>query len=247
MNTVLVTGATGRLGTPTVAGLRAAGLDVRALSRRSGPGLVTGDLLSGEGMDQALDGADTVVHLATGRRDVEAAGNLITKSRAAGIRNLVVISIVGCDRIPLPYYKGKVAIEKLVVGSGLPFTILRATQFHQLVEGMFSAQRRLPVVISPKIAVQPIDTGDVAARLVELAGGDAIGRAPDIGGPQKLAFRECARQWSVAASSSRRVVPVWLPGKTFAAYAQGHHLVPGPPYGRRAFQEYLAERYPGRS
>ncbi len=247
MNTILVTGATGKLGTPTVAGLRAAGHDVRALSRRSGPGLVTGDLLSGEGLDAALDGADTVVHLSTGRRDVDAAKNLIEKSQTAGIRHLVVISIVGCDRIPLPYYRGKVAIENLVVRSGLPFTILRATQFHQLVETMFAAQRWFPVVISPKIAVQPIDTGDVAERLVQLATGDAVGRAPDIGGPERLTFRECARQWSLAASSSRRIVPVWVPGKTFAAYAQGHHLVPGPRYGQRTFREYLAERYPGAS
>jgi uncharacterized protein YbjT (DUF2867 family) len=242
MTSILVTGGTGKLGTPTVDGLREAGHDVRVLSRRTGPGLTSGDLLTGDGIPAALDGVDTVVHLATGRRDVEAARNLIQQSRTAGITHFVLISIVGCERIPLRYYRDKVAIENLVVGSGLPFTVLRATQFHQLVETMFRVQSRSPLLVVPKIAMQPIDTSDVAARLVEIAGSDAGGRVPDIGGPQRRTFRDLARSWSLATQSRQRIVPIWFPGKIFAGYAAGYHIVPGPAYGTRTFEEYLADR-----
>lgn len=243
MVVILVTGGTGTLGTPTVAQLRTAGHDVRVLSRRAGPGLTTGDLLTGAGIASALSGVDTVVHLATGKKDVDAAGTLLREARAAGIRHIVLISIVGVDRIPLPYYRDKVAIEGMLVDSGVPYTILRATQFHQLVERLFTAQRLSPVLFAPKFAIQPIDPTEVATRLTELAGSDAAGRVPDIGGPQRRTARDLARAWSGAARSSRRIVPVWFPGRIFAGYAAGHHLVRGPAYGTRTFEDYLADRY----
>ncbi|HYI32259.1 MAG TPA: NAD(P)H-binding protein [Glaciibacter sp.] len=243
MSSILVTGGTGKLGIPTVARLREAGHEVRILSRSAEPGLMMGDLLTGDGIPAALSGVDTVIHLATGRRDVKAAGNLIQQSRSAGVKHFVLISIVGCDRIPLRYYRDKVAIENLVVGSGLPFTILRATQFHQLVESLFQVQRRSPLLVLPKIALQPIDISDVAARLVEIAGSDAGGRVPDIGGPQRRTLRDLARSWSLATQSRKRIVPVWFPGKVFAGFAAGYHMVPGPAYGTRTFEEHLAARH----
>ncbi|HEY0126232.1 MAG TPA: NAD(P)H-binding protein, partial [Blastococcus sp.] len=134
MTTVLVTGSTGALGIPTVDRLRAVGHDVRALSRRSGPGLVCGDLLTGEGVAAAVTGASVVVHLATGlrRKDVVIARTLLDAARAARVDHLVLMSIVGIEHIPLGYYRDKVEIERLVAESGVPHTILRATQFHAL-------------------------------------------------------------------------------------------------------------------
>src|SRR3954468_12848008 len=152
MTTTLVTGATGTLGVPTVARLRAAGHDVRALSRCTGPGLLTGDLLTGAGIREAVTGVDTVLHLATGPRgrgDVEAARTLLDAATAAGAPHLVLISIVGIDDIPLGYYRDKLAIERTVRESGLPHTILRATQFHSFVEALLTAQRRCPVLLAP--------------------------------------------------------------------------------------------------
>jgi len=241
---MLVTGGTGRLGTPTVTALRAAGHDVRVLSRRTGDGLTTGDLLTGAGLADALAGVDTVLHLATGRRDVDAARTLVAEARQAGIRHLVFMSIVGVDEIPLGYYRQKLAIEALVSASGIPHTILRATQFHNLVAGLFRAQRFFPVVFAPAIALQPIDVSDVAARLVELSTADAAGRVPDIGGPEQRTAREFARIWSHATRSRRPVSLLRLPGETFAALAAGHNLVAGPPYGRRTFEEFLADAGP---
>src|SRR4051812_21682269 len=236
-HTTLVTGATGTLGRPTVAQLREAGHAVRALSRHSGPGLVTGDLLTGEGIDAAVDGVSTVVHLATGlrRRDVQIARTLVDAARRGGVEHLVLISIVGIDHIPLGYYRDKVAIERLVGQSEVPHTILRATQFHDLVDRLFHVQRRLPVVLAPAFDVQPIAPGEVARRLVELASSAPAGRVPDIGGPEVRSLPELGRVWAAARGVRRRVVPLRFPGKVFAGYAAGHNLVPGPPYGRMYF------------
>ena len=242
MATILVTGGTGTLGRPTAARLRAAGHDVRVLSRKSGPGHVTGDLLTGKGIRQAATGADAVLHLATGRKDVIQARTVIDAAREVGIARLVLISIVGIDQIPLGYYRGKLEIERLVTDSKLPHTILRATQFHNLLEMLFRAQRFSPVVFAPSITLQPIAVEAVADRLVELVAADPAGRVPDIGGPQQRTVPELARAWKLARRSRRPIVPVKLPGKTFAAFAAGHALVPGPAYGSRTFEDFLAER-----
>lgn len=240
MAAMLVTGGTGKLGTPTVAALRAAGHNVRVLSRRTGDGLTTGNLLTGEGVAAALAGVNTVLHLATGRNDVGASRTLVAEARQAGIRHLVFMSIVGVDAIPLGYYRQKLAIEELVSDSGIPHTILRATQFHNLVAGVFRAQRFLPVLLAPTFSVQPIDVHEVAARLVELATTDAAGRVPDIGGPEQRTGRDLARAWRDATGSRRRIAPLRLPGATFAALTAGHNMVSGAPYGHRTFEEFLA-------
>lgn len=244
MATILVTGATGTLGVPTVDRLRAAGHDVRALSRRRAPGLVTGDLLTGSGVDQAVAGVDTVVHLATGlrRKDAVLARTLLDAAGRARVGHLVLVSIVGIDSIPLGYYRDKVEIERLVAGSGVPHTILRATQFHRLVEQLFAVQRRLPVLLAPSFDVQPIAPSEVADRLVELAAGAPAGRVPDIGGPAVRPLPELAAAWAARRGLRRRVVPVRLPGRVFDGYRAGHNLVPGPPYGRITFEECLARQ-----
>jgi len=245
MSAVLVTGGTGRLGRPTVERLRAAGHDVRVLSRREGDGHVIGDLRSGVGIRETVDGVDTVLHLATrnGRGDVAPTRTLLDACQSVGIRHVVYMSIVGVDRIPFGYYREKLAIEELIAASGIPHTILRATQFHDLVAGLFNAQRHLPVILAPRFSFQPIATTDVATRLVELAAAGASGRVPDIGGPEQLPAVELARQWQLAASVHRRIAPISLPGRVFAGYAAGHHLVPGPAYGTATFADFVARRY----
>ena len=247
MATILVTGATGTLGVPTVDRLRAAGHGVRALSRRSGPGRVTGDLLTGEGVAAAVTGASVVVHLATGlrRKDAVIARTLLDAARAARVDHLVLVSIVGIEDIPLGYYRDKVEVERLVEGSGVPHTILRATQFHTLVDQLFSAQRRLPVLLAPSFDVQTIAPVEVADRLVELASSPPAGRVPDIGGPAVRPLPELARVWAAARGLRRTVVPARLPGKVFAGYRAGHNLVPGPPYGRITLEDHLAARPAG--
>ena len=158
------------------------------------------------------------------------------------MRHLVLISIVGIDDIPLAYYRDKVVIERLVRESGLPYSVLRATQFHSFVESMFTAQRRSPVVVAPRFPLQPIAVDEVADRLVELTGSAPAGRVADVGGPAQHSLADLARLWACATGIRRPVVPLSLPGKLFAAYRAGSALVPGPAYGRQTFAEHLAAR-----
>lgn len=251
MSAVLVTGGTGQVGRALLPLLHGAGHDVRVASRtpeRSArtPGqLVEVDLVTGDGLASALAGVDVVVHLATtnGRRDEEMMRTLIAGVESRPEKepaHVIYLSIVGSDRIPLPYYRHKTAAEELALRSGLPVTVPRSTQFHSLVERLFSAQHRLPVLLVPAIALQPIHVPEVAARLAELVGQGPSGRVADIGGPETLQVGDLARLWQRVRGRHRPQVPLRLPGRTFAAYRDGEQLVPGPPFGRTTFGEFLA-------
>ena len=133
----------------------------------------------------------------------------------------------------------------MVVDSEIPHSILRATQFHSFLDGIFTAQRRiLPVTLVPRFSFQPIAVEEVATRLVDLATADPAGRLPDIGGPQVLTGHDLAAKWKDATGSRRPLLPLRIPGRTAVAFAAGHNLVPGAQFGRRTFDEYLAVRYP---
>ncbi|NDZ73029.1 MULTISPECIES: SDR family oxidoreductase [unclassified Streptomyces] len=247
MTTILVTGGTGTLGRLVTERLRAGGHDVRVLSRHSEPYAV--DLREGgDGLDRALAGVDTVVHCATTQRggDERSAANLIAAARRAGVTHLVYISIVGVDRVPLGYYRTKLAVEKLVRESGLGWTVLRATQFHDLVARVLGILARLPVVLLPAHARdQPVEVAEVADRLAELARGAPAGRVADMGGPEVRTFESLAHAHLRATGRRRAVVNVPLAGKTYRAFRAGGHLTPGHAVGRRTFEEYLAERFGG--
>lgn len=241
MSTILVTGGTGTLGRPTVRLLREHGHDVRILSRRPGDGHVVGDLDRGSGVVAAVRGADVVVHLATNvRKDLPGTQRLLAAARDAGVGHLVYISIVGVDRIPYFYYRDKVANERAIEASGVPHSILRATQFHEFPVRVLESQRRLPVLFGLDVPIQPISTDDVAVRLAELAERGPVGRADDIGGPEILRFPDLAERWRAATGERRRVRNLRLPGRAFRAFAEGRHLTGLPGYGRRTFDEWLA-------
>ncbi|GEL96079.1 SDR family oxidoreductase [Cellulomonas composti] len=248
---VLVTGGTGMLGREVVAELVRRGRTVRVLSRRTAdeqsPGVrrVVGDLSTGAGLDEALDGAAAVVHCASeprhGERDVEAAGRLLIAARRAGIEHLVYISIVGVDAIPYSYYRAKLEVEHLVEAGDVPWTILRTTQFHQFVPWLL---RRFTVggvtVLPSRTSVQPVDVREVAARLVDLVEAGPSGRVPDVGGPRVVSSDEAARVVAAAQGRRARVVHVRMPGKAFAACRAGHLLCPAQATGVVTLAEALA-------
>ena len=237
---ILVTGGTGTLGRVVVRRLRERGDEVRVLSRREGDGLVTGDLASGRGLDTAINGVGAIVHLATTNRDDTAiTRNLVDAAERNGRPRIVYQSIVGVDRIPLHYYGGKLASERIIAESRLLWTVLRATQFHDLVATLFRVQRYSPVVLAPAFSFQPIDVRDVTTRLVELLDADAAGMAPDLGGPEVRPAPELARAWLDARDSRRAIWRFSLPGRRFGAYRAGENLVPGEPYGTITFDQFL--------
>ncbi|MFE5398814.1 SDR family oxidoreductase [Streptomyces sp. NPDC056568] len=247
MTTILVTGGTGTLGRLVGERLRTDGHGVRVLSRHAEPYAV--DLREGgSGLDAALDGVDTVVHCASSPRggDERAAANLIAAARRAGVGHLVYISIVGVDRVPLGYYRSKLAVERLVEESGLGWTVLRATQFHDLVARALQGLTRAPVVFLPAhVSDQPVEVAEVADRLAELAGGAPAGRVADLGGPEVRTFASLARAYLSATGRRRAVVEVPLAGKAYRGFRSGGHLAPQRAVGKETFEEYLAVRYGG--
>jgi uncharacterized protein YbjT (DUF2867 family) len=249
---------TGTLGRLVVPRLRDAGSVVRVLSRSrrdgdAGVEFVTGDLATGDGIDAAVAGAEIVVHWAgSSKGDEHKARHLVRASSQAGVRHLVYISVVGADRVPLAsridrtmfgYFGSKLAAERIVADSGLPWTTLRATQFHDLVLMVAQQMARLPVVPVPSgFRFQPVDAGEVADRLVELALGAPAGLVPDIAGPRVYGMAELLRGYLRSRGKHRVIVPVRLPGKAARAFRAGANLAPDRAVGRRTWEDFLAER-----
>ncbi|WP_109001596.1 SDR family oxidoreductase [Streptomyces rishiriensis] len=244
MTTILVTGGTGTLGRLVTERLRADGHEVRVLSRRTPPYAV--DLREGGALlDSAVAGVDTVVHCASSPRggDERAAGHLIAAARRAGVRHLVYISIVGVDRVPYGYYRAKLAVEKLVEESGLGWTVLRATQFHDLLVQAFQALARVPVLLLPAgVSAQPVEVAEVADRLAELAVGAPAGRAEDMGGPEVRTAESLARAFLKASGRRCAVLNVPLFGAAYRGFCSGGHLAPERAVGKGTFEDYLATR-----
>ncbi|MDN6176955.1 MAG: NAD(P)H-binding protein [Micrococcaceae bacterium] len=242
---ILITGAGGQLGAPTFAAVEAAGHEAVGTSSSGRVGLLPAALVPGAGLNEALRGVETVVHCAHtgGARDLRLARNLVAAVQRAGIGHLVLISIVGIEDIPLSYYNQRLAIERVVQASGVPFTVQRATQFHSLIDGLFTAQRHLPVVLAPAARFQTIAVPEVAGRLAHWAAGVPQGRVADIGGPERLGIGELYRQWRTARGGRRPSLQVRLPFlQIFKGLDAGANLVPGEPYGDQTFAQYLQER-----
>lgn len=254
---ILVTGGTGTLGRRLVPRLRKAGCDIRVLTRASradeaGVRYLTGDLTTGAGIAQAVDGVATIVHCAgSSKGDEEKTRNLVRAASRAGAPHLVYISVVGADRVPMAgavdrtmfgYFGSKLASERVVMGSGLQWTTLRATQFHDLMLTVARALAKLPVVPVPAgFRFQPVDTDDVAARLVELTLGEPAGLVPDLAGPRVYGVAELIRGYLRATHRRRLIVPVWLPGRAAHAVRAGAILAPEHASGERTWEEFLAE------
>ncbi|MGC5003123.1 SDR family oxidoreductase [Streptomyces sp. DT203] len=238
-----MTGGTGTLGREVTDRLRTDGHEVRVLSRRSQPCAV--DLRDGTGLGAAVDGADTIVHCAAQPRggDDTAAGHLIEAAKQAGVPHPVHVSIVGVDRVPLGYNRVKRQVEQMVEDSGLGWTILRSTQFHDLVLRVPAAAARLPVMPLPAgVRPQSIDTGEVADRPAELAVAGLAGRVPEMRGPEVRELPEPARAYLRATGKRRPLVPVPLAGKAYAGYRRGGHPTPRRAVGKATFEEFLTER-----
>jgi uncharacterized protein YbjT (DUF2867 family) len=259
--TILLTGGTGTLGRQMLPLLRAAGQKVRVLSRRAGESAdaveyVTGDLATGAGIAAAVTGVETVVHAAgSAKGDDVKARHLVRAAAEAGVRHVVYISVVGADRVPVTgradramfgYYAAKRAGEVAIADSGIPWTTLRATQFHDLVLLTARQMAKLPVLPVPSgTRVQPVDSAAVAARMVGLALGAPAGLVPDLGGPRVYGMDELIRSYLRAAGKRRPLLPVRMPGKAAAAMRAGANLTTTGTSGGRTWEEFLATEVPG--
>jgi len=218
---VAVVGGTGVLGARVVAELAARGDDVRVLSRGPRQSRVDAeiehrpvDLASGEGLAEAVAGTEVVIDAANALRQakqvlVEGTGRLLAAEAEAGVAHHVAISIVGCDRVPTSYYATKVAQEGAVEAGTVPWSLIRATQFHQLIAGAFASAARFRVAPTGAALLQPIEPGAVARRVADLAHAGPSGRVGDVGGPELLSLTELSATWRRHAA--HRLLPLRVP------------------------------------
>jgi uncharacterized protein YbjT (DUF2867 family) len=245
---VLVTGGTGTLGRALVPGLAAAGHEAVVMSRRPGAGRVVADLLTGEGLASAVAGTDAIVHLATSSSprtmaETEVAGTrrLVGAAAGAGVGHLVYMSIVGVDRVPIGYYRYKVAAEKVLAAGPVPWSVLRATQFFQLLDrGLAAVGRTGLLPADRRWQLQPVDPREVSDRLIELVAAGPARRIDEFGGPEVLRLDEVVRQWLDVRGKRRAVLPLRVPGKASRAVGAGHLTTQAQPTGRITWREYLA-------
>jgi uncharacterized protein YbjT (DUF2867 family) len=247
--TVAVVGGTGTIGASVATALLARDAAVRVLTRHRAK-VPTGaehrrvDLISGEGLAEALAGADAVVDAANSNRRskvtlVEGTGRLLEAGAAAGVGHHLTISVVGIDRVPSSYYRDKLAQERAVEAGPVPWSILRATQFHQLLDAIFGYAARFGLRPTGAGKVQPIDPRVVAERIADAALAPPAGRLPDIAGPQVETISELSRAW--AGARGRHRLPLRIPslGKAGKALAAGELCAPDAAAGGASFAEWL--------
>ncbi|MGW4677920.1 SDR family oxidoreductase [Micromonospora taraxaci] len=254
---VLVTGAGGRLGRAVLARLHDDGVTVRATSRQwrtdSEVEWVVADLATGDGLDEAVPGVDAVLHLASAPKggqtyqvDVLGTRRLMVAAGAAGVGHLVYISIVGVDRVPIPYYRHKLSAEQVVAAGPVPWSVLRATQFPQFLDDLLVSSSRLgPVIGDRAVLAQPVDPGEVAARLAARLVAGPLGGIEEYGGPQVLRFDEAVRAWREARGSRRPLLPVRIPGRLGRELRAGGLVTEALPRGVRTWADHLADTYGG--
>jgi uncharacterized protein YbjT (DUF2867 family) len=208
---VVVIGGTGLIGSNVVKRLQAEGHDALAASPNSGV-----NTLTGQGLAEALDGASVVVDVSNSPSFEDAAvldffetatTNIVGAMTAAGVGHLVALSVVGCDRLPdSGYLRAKVAQEKLITTSGVPFSIVRATQFFEFIGRIADEATVDGVVRLPSVLFQPEAAADVSAVVAAVAAGAPVMGMVEIGGPEQFRFDELVRDHLEAQGDPRKVV-----------------------------------------
>jgi uncharacterized protein YbjT (DUF2867 family) len=210
---ITVIGATGQVGSTVVELLRAEGHDVVAASRGTGA-----DVLTGAGLAEALAGAQVLVDVVNSpsfedepvlKFFTASAANLTDAARAAGVGHYVALSIVGIDGLPdSGYMRAKVVQERTITDSGLPYTIVRATQFQEFAEAITGSLVVGDEVRTPDALIQPVAADDVAAEVARAAVTAPVNGIIDIGGPQKISFADMARAVLAKQGDDKLVVVV---------------------------------------
>jgi uncharacterized protein YbjT (DUF2867 family) len=253
--TVLVTGGTGDLGRSVVRRLIEQRDHPRILTRNPNPAvpagaqLSVGDLVTRNGIDEAIAGADFIVHCASNplssSEDLEATSALLELAARHGVQRFVYISIVGVDRPSYPYYELKYKVEQLVMSSSVPSVILRATQFHSFIAGMIQklvAGSSNEILVPGGVRLQPIAKEEVIGRLLALMRLDQIGLADQIGGPEVLTLEQMVSDYLLTRgthASLRTVDARSLRDFPWHAWTGDTQLCPQHRYGRLTWQEFL--------
>ena len=260
MTRICVAGGTGQVGREVVRQAINGGHRVAVLSRRPPAPGTTGsvagaeyfraDVTTGEGLAAALSGADVVIDCLEGRSGkalkgfADGGARLLAAAQDAGVAKAVMLSIINCDQSSFGYYKSKAAKEQAYERSGLDTVVVRATQFHTLLAGLFASGARvrmIPVVKGARF--QPIAPAEAASALLDAALEGSAGvrhRVRTIGGPEIAGMRELAVTWQHATGSRARVVEFPLPGGMGSYLRAGLNLAPDERHGTQTFEGWLA-------
>jgi uncharacterized protein YbjT (DUF2867 family) len=241
---IAVAGGTGTVGRHVVAVARERGHDVVGISRAEGV-----DLVNGRGLYQALQGAETVIDVSgiqtvSTKKAVDfftnATQNLLAAEKQAGVKHHIALSIVGIDKANSGLYAGKLVQEDEVRHGGIPWTLLRSTQFHEFVPMAVKAASAGPAVLVPKMFTQPIAAREVAIALVDAAEAGPRGRVPDLGGPRAEQLKDLVKAYLARSGQKKRIIPLHVPGPMGKAMRNGG-LIPaaGAAVGRQTFLEWL--------
>ncbi|MCS5713507.1 NAD(P)H-binding protein [Herbiconiux sp. CPCC 205716] len=243
---IAVAGGTGTVGQYVVDAARRRGQDVVVLARSTGV-----DLTTGAGLAPALTGVDVVVDAAsTGTQSAKVSreffggvtANLLAAERAAGVTHHIALSIVGSDRAPYGYYAGKALQEQLVTAGPVPWTILRATQFHEFAQQIYGQFKLGPLNLVPTMFSQPVAAREVGERLVDLAEAGPEGMATDLAGPEELRMADMVRAYAEATGGRGPIVEIPLPGGFGKALRDGTILAaPTADRGSQTFAEWIGE------
>lgn len=261
---VLITGGSGSLGRVLVKAAVGAGHVVRVMSRGARPTLspdgvvrfewAQADIASGEGVPAAVDRIDAIIHAASDPRRAEAVDvggtrKLVDAARDAGVGHLVYISIVGIDDIPLHYYNAKRTAEEIIGSSTVPFSILRATQFHSFVDTLLSMAARLPFVLPlpTDFKCQSITKREVAERLVQCVAAVPQKRLINYGGPEILTLGEMAEMWKAARGVRKTLIQLPVPGAIGKAFRAGKNTAPIGVRGKTPWNLWLKEAVDARA
>jgi uncharacterized protein YbjT (DUF2867 family) len=207
---IVVIGGTGLIGSKTVAILRQRGHEVVAASPNTGVNTITG-----EGLKEALAGAQVVIDLANSPSFEDKAvleffetseRHLLPAEVSAGVQHHVALSIVAVDRTDNGYFRAKLAEEKLIEASGVPYTIVRATQFMEFLRGIADMSAEGNIVKLPPVLFQPIAADDVAANVAEAALQAPRNGIVEIAGPERAPFNEIVARYLKAVGDPRQVV-----------------------------------------
>jgi uncharacterized protein YbjT (DUF2867 family) len=248
----VVIGGSGRVGTNLVNRLRQKGHEVVAASLTTGVNTITG-----EGLAEALAGAQVVIDVANSPSFEDHAvmeffetstRNLLAAESAAGVRHHVAPSVVGADRLPdSGYLRAKLAQERLIEASRIPYTIVRSTQFFEFMGAVAQSATTGQTVRLPPALVQPIASDDVAAALADVAVGTPVNGTIELAGPERLGLDEFVRRLLSATKDARQVVTD-VHARYYGAELNDQSLTPGdrPRVGGTRFADWLSRLVQGR-
>lgn len=257
MKKVLITGGTGLLGRALVHALESSKISFVIGSRNQPvtenlkPHWKKLNLATGEGLDECLENVDTIFHLASATKpfnaatDVEGTRQMLEAGKLSGVKHMIYVSIVGIDKVPISYYKIKLAAEQVVKEAGIDYTILRVTQFHDFLDNVIGKTLKYPVTFMPKaIKYQPVSLAVVVDKLMDIYENGPTNDTLEIGGPEVMTMGKAAEYWLKAQNKKRWIlnVPITFAGKLGKNLAEGGLTTKDLAKHSQTWGEYLKEK-----